>query len=619
MKFVQLSRSTNIAIAVLAGALAMTAPLRAQLQIGNNLDLKANGTLSTGYSGTYGNQTSSDHSIGVGGSGAVSGYYFTPNFLSFSVTPYYDQARDNSTSRSISDSSGVEGEAQFFGGSRFPASISYSRAYNSEGSFDVPGLADYTSHGNSSNLGLAWGEHVPGLPSLSVSFSDSGSQNSIYGLTQTSSSNGHSLNFNSNYQLRGFGLGGSYFLGGSSSEYPDIFAGVTKFTTSSSADHGYTFTASHRLPWNGSVFGTYSSSTVDSNYLSTRETYTVGNFNTAASVQPTQKLQLSAGMSYSDNVSGSIEQAVLASGAVVTQTSPSSPSHAYDFTGAISYSAARNLRVQGDIERRVQAYQGLTLGATAYAANTSYWRKLFGGHISTALTVQDSTVDNNPASSLGINANTSYNRRIGNWSVDSSFNYAQNMQTLLVTYTTSQYGYGGSVRRKLGHGITWTLSVGASSTGLTGQSGTTSQSKSAGTGLGLGRWAHLGATYSQSTGNGILTAAGIASSPVPVTALPGSSIVLYGGKSYSYSIGSTPVRRFTVSAAYSRSDSNTGILSGSSTNVIKTFNTLLQYQFRKMYLTAGFSQLTQGFSASGTAPQTVSSFYIGISRWFNFF
>ena len=31
-----------------------------------------------------------------------------------------------------------------------------------------------------------------------------------------------------------------------------------------------------------------------------------------------------------------------------------------------------------------------------------------------------------------------------------------------------------------------------------------------------------------------------------------------------------------------------------------------------MYLTGGFSQLTQGFSASGTPPQTISSFYIGI-------
>jgi hypothetical protein len=45
----------------------------------------------------------------------------------------------------------------------------------------------------------------------------------------------------------------------------------------------------------------------------------------------------------------------------------------------------------------------------------------------------------------------------------------------------------------------------------------------------------------------------------------------------------------------------------------------MQYQFRKMYFTGGYAQLSQGFSVSGIAPSTVSSFYIGVSRWFNFF
>jgi len=38
-----------------------------------------------------------------------------------------------------------------------------------------------------------------------------------------------------------------------------------------------------------------------------------------------------------------------------------------------------------------------------------------------------------------------------------------------------------------------------------------------------------------------------------------------------------------------------------------------------MYLTGGYSNLVQGFSASGTPPENVSTFYIGVSRWFNFF
>jgi hypothetical protein len=38
-----------------------------------------------------------------------------------------------------------------------------------------------------------------------------------------------------------------------------------------------------------------------------------------------------------------------------------------------------------------------------------------------------------------------------------------------------------------------------------------------------------------------------------------------------------------------------------------------------MYITGGYSRLQQGFSASGLPPEVISSFYMGVSRWFNFF
>jgi hypothetical protein len=45
----------------------------------------------------------------------------------------------------------------------------------------------------------------------------------------------------------------------------------------------------------------------------------------------------------------------------------------------------------------------------------------------------------------------------------------------------------------------------------------------------------------------------------------------------------------------------------------------MQYQFRKLNFDSGYSRLEQGFTGSGTGPEVVSSFYIGVSRWFNFF
>jgi hypothetical protein len=49
------------------------------------------------------------------------------------------------------------------------------------------------------------------------------------------------------------------------------------------------------------------------------------------------------------------------------------------------------------------------------------------------------------------------------------------------------------------------------------------------------------------------------------------------------------------------------------------YNALIQYQVRKLNFTSGYSRLGQGFSGTGTPPEVISSFYFGVSRWFNFF
>ena len=60
----------------------------------------------------------------------------------------------------LTASSGVNASARIFGGSHFPGSISYSTTYNSSGNFDVPGLANYTTHGNNDMLAINWGVHL---------------------------------------------------------------------------------------------------------------------------------------------------------------------------------------------------------------------------------------------------------------------------------------------------------------------------------------------------------------------------------------------------------------------------------------------------------------------------
>ena len=102
---------------------------------GRNLSTNLSGTVSAGYSADYGNKIDSSHGLSLGGNATASGYYYNPNFVSFNLSPYYGQSRANSNFQSISDSSGVNLSSSIFSGSHFPGSISYAKAYNSQGQF----------------------------------------------------------------------------------------------------------------------------------------------------------------------------------------------------------------------------------------------------------------------------------------------------------------------------------------------------------------------------------------------------------------------------------------------------------------------------------------------------
>ena len=182
---------------------------------------------------------------------------------------------------------------------------------------------------------------------------------------------------------------------------------------------------------------------------------------------------------------------------------------------------------------------------------------------------------------------------------------------------TSYYSYSGNVRRRWGN-VNFNAGANFGHSGLTNEPGTDSSSQSYTSSFGYGRWINLTGNYGKSNGIGLITGNGIL--PVNLSPiLPQNLVTLYGGTGYGVSLSSLPVRRFTIAASYAKSSSNTSTAGIASANQFESRNILLQYQFRKMYLTGGYANLSQGFSVSGIAPSNVSSFYIGVSRWFNFF
>jgi hypothetical protein len=149
--------------------------------------------------------------------------------------------------------------------------------------------------------------------------------------------------------------------------------------------------------------------------------------------------------------------------------------------------------------------------------------------------------------------------------------------------------------------------------------GSSNTSEGINTSIFYSHWLTANGNYSKSNGTALQGGLGLIQNPVPQPIVPGDDLILFGGKSYSFGLSSSPMRRLTFGGSYSKSISNSNLEGTLSSNDTKMINALFNYQFRKMYLTGGYSNLVQGFSASGVPPENVSSFYIGVTRWFNFF
>jgi hypothetical protein len=596
--------------------LFLARPAAAQVQVGD-ASMNLNGLLSGGYSATYGNDTPSSHGLDLGGTATLSGFFHDPNFLSFNLSPYLDQSRADADYQSISNASGLNFGAGIFNGSHFPGSITYSKAYESEGSYAIPGLPNYTTHGNSDAFGINWSENVPYKPSLSFGFQRGSNAYSVYGTNDTGSSTFDSITVHSGYSIHGFGLGAFYQYGTSQSLIPQVFTSSTQSLTTDSSSNGFGFNISHLLPMRGGFSASFTRSSFDNEDQGYQYNGTVDNITTNAGFQPTEKLHLSLSGNYSDNLNGTLYQAAATAG-VVLPPNTNQKSNSLDVLGVASYAFSLNFQAQGEVEQRDQTFLGESIGDTAFDGSIMYARPVLGGSFNVNTTAVDTRLDSTGQNTLGLTSTVNYSRRIKRWFVGGSFSYAQNAQTVLVTYTTGYYNYSANVRRRF-RAFNWSASASGSRTALTAQPGTESGSQGYSTGLSFGRWASVTGTYSISNGNAIQTGAGLVTTPVPSPILPSSLLILYGGKSLSFGLASSPVRGLTIAASFSKSSSDTNEENQASWNKNEQFNAYLQYQFRKVYLTGGYARLSQSFSASTIPPANVSSYYIGISRWFNFF
>ncbi len=606
---------------VVLGLLLLAAiPLAsAQQKVGDEVRIKAGGLFTAGYQGNYGDggEIQNSHGLDFGFNGDINGSYHNPNFLSFDIVPYFNQSRADSNYQSLTGASGVTATANLFTGSNFPGSISYRNDYNSTGTFGLNGQPNFTTHGHGQGFGVGWSALLPGLPTLSASYSQGSGSGTVYGTDQQSGSDTKLFNVRSTYAVEGFRMNGYFDHNTLHSVLPEFLAGAQE-SVSDTSGHDFGFGANRNLPLNGSFYANYSRSEASTDFLGAQDStssYTTSTETAGATFHPLQKLSLTTNESYTDNLSGYLSQNLISNGIVQQPLNLGTGSNSLTVGGGATYQFTNSLSGQAQATYYDQRYFDKTYTGTYISGTVYYARRLWDLFSFSGGVVESSDGQGN--NSVGLIGNINYFHRIKGWETSGSFSYAQNVQSILITYTTSYYNYDARLHRRLGHGVAWVGAFSGSRSGLTNQPGSENHSESYSSSFSSRRFTVTG-NYTKSSGESILTNNGLITIP-PTPGVPVGNLVLYGGDGYGGGIAASPVRRLTISGTFSRALSNTVSGATDSRNNTEIFNAQVQYHFRRIGLLSGFTRFTQGISASGAPPGTANSYFIGVSRWFDFF
>lgn len=599
--------------------LLLVLPAGAQLQVGDNVTMRLNGNVSFGYTGDYSNTIGSDHSMSPSGNADLNGSYYSPGFLTFDVQPFYNQSRVNSTYQSTFQSTGVTGSASIFSGSHFPGTVSYSKVFNGEGGYTVPGVGNLTTHGDSQNIALGWGIRIPDYPNAAFQFTDGDNTSSVFGTNANSSFHSKMFGVTASHSLAGFNLNGGYHYDTTHAVTPGFLVGEAP-DTSANSSNSFDFNATHKLPFHGAFSAGAGKSDIHS--ASFGENFN-GSIDTASSgleFEPRENLNVGVTTQYTNNLEGTLFEPVIAAGGIVPAALLNYSTHSLDLNGHANYSIPKiHLTFGASADRRDQTILGTSLSADIFSEMVGYGADVFGGFFNASSVVTETQVNTlGGTNSLGEFEVVSYTKRFQQWNVNGSFNYSHDTQTALIGYTSSGHGYSGGIGRKLGTYSYLSFSAAGTKTHFSNSTGSDNFSQTYSSSVTLKHFSASG-SYAKADGTSILTPTGLTpiSSPTPV--LTPLEAFVFNGRSYSFGASTTPRHGLVLSGSYSKTNSTTSASSVTSLNDTVQLNTMLQYKVRQLWITGGYLKLRQGLSITGQPPASYSSFYVGITRWFNFF
>jgi hypothetical protein len=600
-----------LAVTGLVFVLACAVPANAQVMVGNNLKMLMNGSLGAVYSGNFGNYLGSSHNLGLGLNGTLEGFYYNPQFLYFQVRPYYDRAQFNAESQTITRGTGVDGSVSLFGGSHFPGSISYGRNFDSNSEFRIAGVPAVLGDSSGSNFNVTWSALFSGLPTLQASYSVADSTSTLLGTTDQGKSSSRSFNLNSSYSLGGFSLQGRLGHYNTDLFSPSFLTAANITSTSSNTNYGVT--ASRRLPFSGSLGLGWSRTTSESGF----DDVTSSSYTVSAGISPLQRLSLSGFFNYTTNAIAAFEQSLFGDAPLSPLVNAGSNSDAIYMNSSATFLIGHGLSVTGYANHRIQNFQEQASTSTQYGGTVNYQKAndLFGFLRFSVGVVNTATQEGNNA--VGLVTNVGVSHKFGKWETSADFDYNQDTQTLFDIVTTSNYTYGGMLRRKIHSSANWSASFREARSGLVAQQGNRNISDSFVTNFSWEKYS-LSGSYSRSNGQALLGANGTLT-PTPVGSLISDYYLTFNARAYAATASTQLFRVLTLSGNYSKVTSNTSQNALSTFNKGDRFNVRLAVRMRRLYFIAGFDRALQNSSAVPGGIRNVNSFYVSLSRWFNLF
>ncbi|MGZ4815040.1 MAG: hypothetical protein ACXVZV_06515 [Terriglobales bacterium] len=594
-------------------------PVVCQVKVGDNTNLALSGNLGLGYSGGFDDYSGSNHGTFVSGQADLSGSYYNPMFLSFHVQPFYNRNQDSSSFSSILNETGVNLSTSLFSGSHFPGSISYGKNLTTGSQYGLPGTPGLSTDGSNRNFEISWSALFPNLPSLTATFADSSSSESLLGETGTIDTAIRTFTLMSTYKLDGFGLFGNFIHQNFNTTLPAFLAGDNAHSDSSNTS--YSIGATHALPFSGTFGVSYLHSGYNNESGAASNNGTADTVTGSVGFSPTQRFAISGQVNYYHNVLGVLQGSALPSGSLPLEPFNSS-SNAISLNTFATYNLGHRFILTGYANHQIQHYADQEYSNSQYGATLtySYARPLLGmlyfsfGMVNTA--------GNGNQGTMAAVGNLGLKKQIRGWDINADVSYSQNLQNSISLFTTSNYSYGGSVRRRFGANTYWTAAARNVQTGMTQFTGYNTRSETFMTSL-VRRKIGISGSYSQSHGTSVLTTSGELV-PTPLAPVITTGEVVYDGTAYGGSLNLAPLRRMVITGSWFHmtSDTTSNLTTGAPLLSMNNSNRIyaqLQYNLRKLTVRAIYWRENQLISASGLPNATRNSYSFTISRWFNIF